>query len=229
METGGAFADEIVAEIQHLPVVKGEAQDTWIHGCMCDPGGMHLARNCRPLMSAVEVLNTQLRYWGLPVLDSTKELAEAYEKSLLYSEHTWGRSTSVNVYGAEFRKLPDSSYKDLEDSWEDKTDYIRNAAKITTSILGKDLGALAQAVDWNGPRVVVYNPLPWSRSGVVEIDGRTFFADEVPACGYKTFPPPAAIESTTSTDSTLENEFFEVRLPPPPPPIPPLPHHRTEP
>jgi hypothetical protein len=165
-------------------------------------------------MSAVEVLNTQLRYWGLPVPDSTKELAEAYELSLLYSEHTWGRSTSVNVYGAEFRKLLDSSYKDLEDSWEDKTDYIRNAAKITTSILGKDLGALAQAVDWNGPRVVVYNPLPWSRSGVVEIDGRTFFADEVPACGYKTFPAPAAIESTTSTDSTLENEFFEVRLDP---------------
>src|SRR6266478_4070902 len=41
-----------------------------------------------------------------------------------------------------------------------------------------------------------------------------FFADQVPACGYKTFPAPAAIESTTSTDSTLENEFFEVRLDP---------------
>jgi len=214
MGTMEEFADAILAEKPHLPVVKGETPDTWIHGCMCDPGGMRLARNCRPLISAVEVLNTQLRHWGLPVPHSTNELVEAYEQSLLYSEHTWGRSTSVNVYGAEFRKLPESSYKDLEDSWEDKTDYIRNAAKITTSILGKDLGALAQAVDWNGPRVVVYNPLPWSRSGVVEIDGRTFFADEVPACGYKTFPAPAAIESTTSTDSTLENEFFEVRLDP---------------
>ncbi|HEX8880081.1 MAG TPA: hypothetical protein VF749_08635 [Candidatus Acidoferrum sp.] len=214
MGTMEEFADAILAEKPRLPIVKGETPDTWIHGCMCDPGGMRLARNCRPLMSAVEVLSTQLRCWGLPLADPMKELAEAYEQSLLYSEHTWGRSTSVNVYGAEFRKLPESSYKDLEDSWEDKTDYIRNAAKITESILGRDLGALAHAVDWNGPRVVVYNALPWPRSGVVDMDGRAFFADEVPACGYKTFLVPAANESTTSTDDTLENEFFEVRLDP---------------
>jgi len=56
--------------------------------------------------------------------------------------------------------LPESSYKDLEDSWEDKTDYIRNASKITASTLGKNLEALVGAVDWKGPRVVAYNPLP---------------------------------------------------------------------
>lgn len=212
MGTLEEFADAILAERPYLPVVKGETPDTWIHGCMCDPGGMRLARNCRPLMSAVEVLSTQLRSWGLPVADSMKELAEAYEQSLLYSEHTWGRATAVNVYGAEFRKLPESSYKDLEDSWEDKTDYIRNAAKITTSILAKDLGALAQAVDWSGPRVVVYNPLPWPRSGFVDFDGHTLFADEVPACGYRTFPVPPANEPTTFSDASIENEFFEVRL-----------------
>ena len=214
MGTMEEFADAILAEKPHLPVVKGETPDTWIHGCMCDPGGMRLARNWRPLISAVEVLSTQLRCWGLPVTDPVKELAGAYEQSLLYSEHTWGRATAVNVYGAEFRKLPESSYKDLEDSWEDKTDYIRNASKITASMLGKDLDALAQAVDWDGPRVVVYNPLPWTRSGVVDTDGRSFFADEVPACGYRTFPVPPANESTTSNDDSLENEFFEVRLDP---------------
>ena len=214
MGTMEEFADAVLAEKPDLPVVRGETPDTWIHGCMCDPGGMRLARNNRPLISAAEVLNTQLRSWGLPLEDPIEEIAKAYEQSLLYSEHTWGKADAVNVYGEEFRKLPESKYKDLEASWEDKTDYIRDATKITTCVLGRDLGALARAVDRNGPRVVVYNPLPWPRSGVVDLDSRTFFADEVPACGYKTFPVPAESESTTSTDSALENEFFEVRLDP---------------
>ena len=82
------FADALLAERPDLPVVKGDAPDPWIHGIMCDPGGVRLARTTRPLMPAVEILNTQLRTWGVVVPDVKKELAVAYENSLLYSEHT---------------------------------------------------------------------------------------------------------------------------------------------
>jgi len=125
MGTMEEFADAILEEKPELPVVKGETPDTWIHGCMCDPGGMRTARNIRPLMPVAEALNTQLRFWGLAVADPASEIAQAYENSLLYTEHTWGRSASVNVYGGAFQNLPPAKYRDLEGPWEDKTGYIR--------------------------------------------------------------------------------------------------------
>ena len=48
MGTMEEFADAILAEKPDLPVVKGEMPDTWIHGCMCDPGGMRIARERPP-------------------------------------------------------------------------------------------------------------------------------------------------------------------------------------
>jgi alpha-mannosidase len=214
MGTLDDIADAILAEKPELAVVRGETPDTWIHGCMSDPGGMRHARNVHPLIPAVEVLHTQLRQWGVPVEEHDEDVAKAFEQSLLYSEHTWGLGQSVDVYGKAFKELPADKYQKLEASWEDKTNYIRDAASITSSLLNAGLSALTQAVDTEGPRVVVYNPLPWPRSGIAEIDGTFFLAKDIPAQGYRTFPAPPAVESSTLTGNTLENEFIKVRLDP---------------
>ncbi len=214
MGTMEEFADAIIAEHPDLPVVRNEMPDTWIHGCMCDPGGMKIARHVCTLLPAVELLNTQLCLWGVPVANPAKDIASAYEQSLLYCEHTWGGAEAVSVYGDAFQKLPPDKYKNLEGSWEDKTDYIRTAGSIARSLLAVNLDALARAVDQAGPRVVVYNPLPWPRSGIVEIAGRRLEADRVPACGYKTFPVPAASQPTPVPGGSIENDFFTVKLDP---------------
>ncbi len=213
MGTMGEFAEALLAENPNLPIIKGETPDTWVHGCMCDPGGMRTARNIGPLMPVVETLSTQLRDWGIPVGDSAGELAQAHEQYLLYNEHTWGGAASVRVYGEAFRKLPREEHKSLEGSWEDKTDYIRAAGAITTSLLETNLAALAGAVNRAGPRIVVYNALPWNRSGIVEIPGRSgqfLRAENVPACGYRTFSLPATVTPRTTTDDTPENDFFRI-------------------
>ncbi len=214
MGTLDDIADAILAEKPELAVVRGETPDTWIHGCMSDPGGMRQARNVRPLIPAVEVLHTQLRQWGLPVEEHDEEVERAFEQSLLYSEHTWGLGQSVDVYGKAFKELPADKYQKLEASWEDKANYIRNAASITSSLFNAGLSALARAVDAEGARVVVYNPLPWPRSGIVEIDGTSFLAKNIPAHGYRTFPPPPTILPQTLSGNTLENEFMRIRLDP---------------
>jgi alpha-mannosidase len=214
MGTMEDIADSISAEKPELAVVRGETPDTWIHGCMSDPGGMRQARNARPLIPAVEVLHTQLRQWGVPVEERDEEVAKAFEQSLLYSEHTWGLGQSVDVYGKAFEELPAAKYQKLEASWEDKTNYIRNAASITSSLFNSGLSALARAVDAEGSRVVVYNPLPWPRSGIVEIDGTAFLARDIPASGYRTLPRPPAVASRTLSGATLENEYIRVTLDP---------------
>ena len=50
---------------------------------------------------------------------------------------------------------------------------------------------MARSVKTAGPRVVVYNALPWPRSGMIEIPsqpGKFLYAEDVPANGYKTYP-----------------------------------------
>ena len=217
MGTMEEFAAAILDEKPELPVVKGEMPDTWIHGCMCDPGGMKTARNTGALMPVVEALNTQLLGWGAAVADPAPGLALAHENALLYNEHTWGGSDSVNAYGEAFQKIPPEKHKNLEGSWEDKTDYIRTAGAITTSLLQTNLAALASAVGRAGPRLVVYNPLPWDRSGIVEIPGRpgeSFSAGNIPGCGYRTFAIPPAGKSEAVSADTIENDFFKVKLDP---------------
>jgi len=174
------FADAIMAEKADLPVVRGDAPDTWIHGPMSDPAGSRIARNLRPLIAATESLNTQLRAWGAATSDATPAVAAAWEQSLLYGEHTWGgmgwwagfgHVEGEMSYGEAFHKDQAAGrFRKIETSWDEHTAYIHNAQKTLTPVLQENLKSLAQNVSHAGPRIVVYNPLPWKRDGLVSID-----------------------------------------------------------
>ena len=213
MGTLDDFATAFLADDPQLPVVKGEMPDAWIHGIMCDPGGTKLSREIHPLVASAEALHTQLAIWGVGQPAIAKDVAAAYEKILLYGEHTWGGAASISEYGDAFHKRDPKSYANLEGSWEDKTDYIRDAARITHAISEANLRMLSQAVKHDGPAVVVYNPLPWKRSGIVEVGGKPLFAKSVPACGYRTLPVPSST-SDPADKTTFENAFFKLTLSP---------------
>ena len=205
------FVTAILAEKPELPVIKGEMPDTWIHGVMCDPGGIRLSREVHPLLASAEALNTQLHWWGVKTPSISKSVALAYEKILLYGEHTWGGAQSVNDYGEAFKKLPPQKYADLEASWEDKTDYIRDASRLTHAISDSNMITLARSVKHDAPCIVVYNPLPWKRSGIVEVNGKHFNAINVPPCGYRSYPLKTTEAFVTPISSrSIENEFFKI-------------------
>jgi len=218
MGTMDDFVDALLKENPVLPVVRGEMPDTWIHGIMCDPGGIKLSRETHPQIAAAEVLHTQLNQWGVARPQIANEVALAYEKILLYGEHTWGGAAAVNQYGEAFKKLDPKSYANLEASWEDKTDYIREASRISRNITDANLKALASAVKAAGPSFVAYNPLPWVRSGMVSVGGERVFVTDVPPCGYRTLPmPPATMRTApreTTTPATLENACFKLTVDP---------------
>lgn len=212
------FADAILATNPKIPTVKGEAPDTWIHGCMSDPGGMKLFRNVDPYIPVVEELNSQLKGWKLDTGDISRAISKAYENVLLYSEHTWGGSGRVDKYGDDFKKLPPESFHDLEQSWEDKTDYIRTADSIIRPLLANNLQRLADSTGMPGDRIVIYNPLPYERSGWVETPDRRkyVFAQNVPPSGYKTYiardlTAESYIELNTRT---IQNKYFKITFDP---------------
>ena len=139
-----------------MPVVRADSPDTWIHGPMSDPAGMKIARNIRPLIAATECLNTELRAWNQPVADASAGIAAAYEKSLMYGEHTWGGSigwldSKFGFGDAFWQERASGRYQRIEESWDEHTAYIEQARDMTGPLLTSNLQALAQAVSRRRP------------------------------------------------------------------------------
>lgn len=204
------FARIILAAHPKLPVVKKEMPDTWVHGVMCDPGGAKLSRESVPLLSTDEVLNMQLKIWGLPAATIADSVAKAYELMALYAEHTWGGSASVEQYGEAFKKLPPSKYADLEASWDDKTGYIREASAISQYLKQENLAQLAQSVKCAANSVIVYNPLSWQRSGVITVKGQPLIVTNIPAGGYTTVVVPEKPGTASLPGNVIENQYYKI-------------------
>lgn len=173
------FADAVRAEQPQLPVIRGDMPDTWIHGPMSDPAGAALARRVRSGLAATEILSALLQSWNVPRPDPSAVIAEAYEGSLLYGEHTWGGALRwVTKYGADIRftygdawkaEREQGRFQKLETSWAEHSAYIEKAHALIRPALDSELRALAEAIAIDGKRVVVFNPLPWVRDGEVTV------------------------------------------------------------
>lgn len=236
------FAKAVLAENPKLPVVKGDTPDTWIQGLLSNPTEAKLARQIRPLESALEELNTQMKIWGIPVKSISVQLAKAYEQSLLYAEHTWGMNAEYGPrynYGDDWRKWMDAAeaepvpvdYSKLQNSnakkttvgskrkwlksYDEKRQYIHNTNEIITNELTDHLNLLAKSINLEGKRLIVYNPLPWRRSGMIEIPwkkGAYFHVKDVAASGFVSFTQKQISESTftTDTETALNTPYFKV-------------------
>jgi len=213
------FADALLAEKPDLPVVRGDMADTWIHGPLSDPDGAKVARNMRPAMVATDLLHTELRAWQVAVPEVQAPLEQAYEQSLLYGEHTWGGAFTWIygryhlTFGPEWeQERAAGKFQRIESSWQEHSSYIAHARDLVAPLLHSELDRLANSVSVAGPRVVVFNSLPWPRSGMVSLpvpagltrvqdaatgkslasevhDGNSlrFLASDVPAGGYRTY------------------------------------------
>lgn len=172
------FAEMILKEdLSHLPVVRSDIPDPWIHGTMSMPEACKQARNVRPLIGALDMLTTLERGWGIYRPDNRPAIAEAYEQSLLFSEHTWGMANQHYVkqpFGQEWDRLwaegLPPQYKKMEQSWRDHADYIANVDRLVSVPYVDAVETLADSVSVAGPRIVVFNPLPWARDGEVTLN-----------------------------------------------------------
>jgi len=184
------FGDAILAEEKQspqLPVIRKDMPDTWIHGIMSMPFETSRPRTTRPVIQNVEALSTLLTCWGLSPRPVRQAIADAYEGSFLYSEHTWGASSryySPRLYGKQWEEAQAAGkYAYAEESWREHGAYILN--NPASPGLRENMEALAAAVNVEGPRIVVFNPLPWPQGAVWWVP---FSTDRLPGRGA----PPGA-------------------------------------
>ena len=256
------FSDRLIAEKPNLPVVRGDMPDTWIHGPMCDPAGVILSRNTVPAIAAAESLATMNGVWKVEPPDASAAVANAYENSLLYCEHTWGGSMSWITgyigpgptgtgaadnwaYGDKWKAdLAAGRFKRLVESWDEHSKYATTAHDLIAPVLNSELAKLAAASGGDGRRIVVYNPLPWTRDGLVtarlpgtsvaalkpadgdpivaeRADAETvqFLARDIPPFGYRVYTlveggASPIVLAGDSQAGVLENHWLKVTLDP---------------
>lgn len=216
------FYDALMRENPELPVIRGDMPDTWIHGYMSMPREVKKNKSLQRSIYVEEALNTQLRQWGLDAEPVISYIDKAIEQTLLFDEHSFGLAMSHGhqafwKYGDEFwQERAQGKYDFIETSWYEKEDRIHHAERLVIPSLRKDLRRLASQIAVEGKRVMVYNPLPWKRSGQVDLfmdvymkgfkvyglrdeetgeviladnegNDLSFYAQNVPSLGYKTY------------------------------------------
>jgi len=234
------FYDLLMKEEPELPIVTGDMPDTWIHGYMSMPRETKLSKHLQRETYHTEILNSQLKLWGLSNHTIGSYIDEAVENMILYDEHTFGAAMTHAdqhkwTYNDEF-KINKSlgNYDFIEGTWIEKANRIRTAEKIIVPLMKNQLKKLASSVNVEGKRIVVYNPLPWSRSGRVNffagvyqkrfkiyglknaVTGKvipvyedynlvSFDADSVPSLGYNTYIP--VLEPMNNRTSLTIDEY----------------------
>ncbi|MFA6126713.1 MAG: hypothetical protein WC699_05370 [Bacteroidales bacterium] len=239
------FADAIIRENSpDIPVIRGNMPDSWTHGQMTMPVPTRVHREAAPALASLGILSTEMQAWKVPVEDVSPTLAKAYEQGSLFSEHTWG--IAGPMFGtpdhATWKKeLAAGKYDSLLGTFEWHANYARKAEQLSKEGIMERMTSLAKSIKTDGPRVVVFNPQPWQRSGIVTVEipsgdvitaamkdltagntipvvqsGRliTFRATEVPAGGYRTYIPVAGLPVAKASveGETVETRHFRVKF-----------------
>lgn len=225
------YAKVLLKENPAVPTIRGDMVDPWIHGVMAMPQESKTARTIRPLEPALDVLNTQLKSWGVVTSSLAEPLAKAYENSMLFSEHTFGawgpgqgffsKDGKTNLpgekrymYNEDFVKArKEGFYEKFEASFKDKARYINNTDSIVSENFKTRMDLLASNVKANVGDIVVYNALPWMRSGLVEVNGEKILAKNIPASGYKVIKNTATVFTSVGENTMiLQTKFYTAKF-----------------
>ena len=168
------FAAAVLDLKPQLPVVRKDLADAWIHGAGTMPWEVAVLREVRNRLVAVESA-LALRSAPRPG-EGYPEIAAAYQKILLFCEHTWGMDTKLalnpaehggRVYDKEEFKTVRASgkYDRIQRSWKDKQDLVTDARKLLEKLEGR----VAGAQDAGSPAFDVVNHHVWEWNGRLKL------------------------------------------------------------
>lgn len=102
--------------------------------------------------------------------------------------------------------LPGSSiYQVYEDSDKQMNGVLDFGHKLETQTLSD----IARNIS-KDKGIIVYNPTSFTASGVAEIDGRKFIAENIPAFGWKTITDDTVSNDVILADRYVENIFYKI-------------------
>ena len=169
------FAEAILREKPELPVVRGDMPDTWIHGIGSMPIETQLAHATRPRIAALEALDTLLGIVGRAAGVGRARSCAMPTRTRSSSASTPGGPSVSRYAGYALRRGRGKSGWPPAitiSCWKDST---RNGPTRTGRPTRCRAGACGSGwPPWpprcsRGRRVVVFNPLPWTRDAAVDV------------------------------------------------------------
>jgi hypothetical protein len=189
-----------------IPTISGDAGVYWEDGAASSAYETSLVRNATQNLTNAEKL-LALTADTYPATD----VNAAWKNILLYDEHIWGAAGSIAA--------PESAQ--TREQWERKARFARSASRSSQELLNKAADGLARKVRARRHSLVVFNPMSWTVSGVVNAkstDGKQvrFWAQDVPPMGYRVYPLPQTgskgAEAEHQGERVLENRFYRVEF-----------------
>ena len=205
-----------------IPVVRGDGGPYWEDGIISTARSAALERMTEQRAEAAEKFSTISSLANPRLQPEDETLKRLWNSMVLYDEHTWGAAGS------------ESNPKSQETigQWDIKESFATQAKKDVDYVLRRGLGALADYIYDPQGTLLVFNPLSWKRSGMIEMDlekglelvdqvaHRTvpyevlstgpdyrrirFLAENVPSVGYKAFAMKGTKEEPTAPQAASE-------------------------
>jgi hypothetical protein len=216
-----------------IPVVRGCAGSWWEDGAASSAYETAINRNNHQQVIAAE------KIWAAATGGEVPKGVQArfnriWDNILLYDEHTWGAHNSM--------REPESDF--VRRQFAIKAAYATDAEDWTNRLIDSGLRRLASQVRSSRDSLLVFNPAGQQRTGVVEVkiprataiaDGNrlvpcqlvksgalgevtvAMLAEDVPACGYRTYellPQGGHLSSSTARfeNNVLENEYYRIHF-----------------
>ncbi|MGA3325120.1 MAG: polysaccharide lyase family protein, partial [Terriglobia bacterium] len=211
----GQFGDSI-------PVERGDGGPYWEDGIPSTARSAALERETEMRALGAEKYSTLSSFINPRLRPEAGVVKQLWNDMVLYDEHTWGDNRSVsNPQGQE-----------TVQQLAIKEGFASEAKKQVDYVLQRSLAALADYISDPKGTVLVFNPLSWQRSSLVEMDldkglelwdlatnqavsyevlstgpayhHVRFLAQDVPSVGYKAYAMRAAQEKAPALSSTSE-------------------------
>ena len=201
---------------EDIPVVRGDGGPYWEDGIASTARSAAIERETEQRALAAEKFSTLSSLLNPRLRPEAEALRRLWDSMVLYDEHTWGADRSVS----------DPKSQETVNQLAFKESFASEAKRQVEYVLRRGLAALADSIYDPEGTLVVFNPLSWPRSGMVEMDldkglelvdrvtNRTvpyeilssgpafrhirFLAQDVPSVGYKAY----ALKETKAEPAT---------------------------
>jgi hypothetical protein len=143
-----------------IPVVRGDGGPYWEDGIISTARSAALERETEQRALAAEKFSTLSSLVNPRLQPEDEALKRLWQNMVLYDEHTWGAAGSESN--------PHS--QETVGQWSVKEAFAAQAKKDVDYVLRRGMAALADYIYDPEGTLLVFNPLSWQRSGLIEMD-----------------------------------------------------------
>ncbi len=158
------FADALRAIVSQfgdaIPVLRGDGGPYWEYGIASTARSAGIEREAEHRALTAEEFSTVSSLVNPRVRVESEVLKRLWNNMVLYDEHTWGAYSSVS----------DPESRQTVNQLAAKEAFATDAMRDIEYVLRRSLAALADSIYDPQGTLLVFNPLSWQRSGLVEMD-----------------------------------------------------------